>query len=60
MQGHARAAVMAGWNAEVFARTKTLKSLDHYLAEPKPESQQRDEGAAKVLAMMKRIAAKRE
>lgn len=51
---------MAGWNAEVFARTKTLKSLDHYLAEPKPESQQRDEGAAKVLAMMKRIAAKRE
>lgn len=43
---------------EAMARQKILKPLSHYLKEPKKQSP--DEGAKKVLAMMKRIKTRQD
>lgn len=49
-------ATMTGWNAEVFARTKRIEPLSHYLKPAQPASP--DQGAAQLRGMIARMAAK--
>lgn len=51
-------ATMIGWNAEAFARTKSMKPLGKYL-EPAPTPEQtREQGARDVMRMFDRMIAK--
>lgn len=47
--------IVLAYNTEVMARQKRLKSIDRYLPRKKSDP---EEGARKVLAMFKRLAAK--
>lgn len=58
MKASADMAAMIGWQVRNLHYVKNLKPLAEYLIEPKTEAQQRDEGASKVLAMMKRLMKK--
>ena len=51
-------ALMTGWQAERFARTKDIKSLQHWLEPVKPKS--RDAAAGDLRAMFARMAEKQK
>ena len=58
MKGDRERLIALAHQTEVMARQKTLRNLAHYLKEPKKQTP--EQGARKVLAMMKRIKAKQD
>jgi hypothetical protein len=59
MRAAAEQALAIGWHAEVFARTKRMKSLGEY-CDRRTDEERADEGGAKVLALFRRIWQKQE
>lgn len=53
-------ATSIAWSNRNMHYIKNLKPLAEYLTPPKSDEQKRNEGAAKVLAMMKRLMRKNE
>ncbi|MFN7028389.1 MAG: hypothetical protein ACK4PC_03390 [Sphingopyxis sp.] len=51
-------ALATGWQAERFARTKSLNPLADYLTKPMTPKQRQSQGAAKVMALFKTKAKK--
>lgn len=58
MKATADLAIMIGWNAESFARTKRIKALNEYLKPPLSPAQMREEGAQDVRRMFERMIVK--
>lgn len=54
MKGNFDLATAAGWNAERFTRTKTLKALNEYLKPALSAEEKQATGAAKVKALFAR------
>lgn len=56
MKGCTDLAMMTGWSTEMFARTKRMKPLEHYLKPGKPKTA--ETGARDVRRMFDKMIAK--